>query len=70
MDATLIKQAADRMCDAVTGLLAEYIGRERTASLRRLEKARDDYQDATDLDELSPSQEARIRGSVPWNVGR
>ena len=70
MNATLIQQAADRLCDAVTSLLAMREVGNLDAALRRLERARNDYQDATDLDELEPMQVARIRGSVPWDVGR
>jgi len=68
MHETLIRQAADRMCDAITNLLATDCDPDE--GLRRLERARNDYQDATDLDELPPTTEARIRGSVPWDVGR
>ena len=68
MHQTLIQQAADRICDSITNLLAT--DSDPDEGLRRLERARNDYQDACDLDELTPTQEARIRGSVPWNVGR
>jgi hypothetical protein len=66
----LIQQAADRMVDAINLLLAVEEVEDVETSLLRLERARNDYQDACDLDELPPMQEARIRGSVPWNVGR
>ena len=67
---TLIQQAADRMADAITELLGMRNVGDPDEGLRRLEKSRNDYQDACDLDELPPMQEARIRGSVPWYAGR
>jgi hypothetical protein len=71
MNNTLIRQAADRMVDAINTLVrANIAGDDLCDAIRWVQRARNDYQDACDLDELPPMQEARIRGSVPWNVGR
>lgn len=66
-------KACDRLCDAAQGVLevgqaGDWLSRIGTA-LRRLEVALRDYQDACDLDAVPPTQLARIRGSVCWDVG-
>ena len=70
MQDQLIRQAADRMADAITHLISVIEVGDLDAAVTRLNRSLRDYQDACELDELPPTQEARIRGSVPWNVGR
>ena len=69
MNETLINQAGDRLCDAADNLLSVGVHGLGQA-LRRLSIALDDYRAASEGDELTDRQIARIRGSVPWNVGK